>query len=129
MKLNVPDATLADGFAASASGGVLPLIIWAAHFFASYVSVEVVCALQLRYVALGGVAALSLWLWILTAAATGSLIALTVAAVRRGRSDADSGSMQATVRIGAAILALVGVLWSAIPIALLDGTTLCHAMR
>ena len=129
MKLNAPDATLADGFTASASHGVLPLVIWAAHFFASYASVEVACALQLQHVALRGVAALSIWLWILTAVATASLLALTVAAVRCGRADTDSGSMQATVRTGAAILALVGVLWSAVPIALLDGLTVCRVMR
>lgn len=129
MKLNTPDGSLADGFTASASRGVLPLVIWAAHFFASYASVEVACALQLQRVTFGGVAALSIWLWILTAAAIASLLALTVAAFRHGRADAGSGSMQATVRIGAAILALVGVLWSAVPIALLDAQTVCLETR
>ncbi len=129
MKLNATDAGLADGFTASASRGVLPLVIWAAHFFASYASVEVACALQLQRVTLGGAAALSIWLWILTAVATASLLALTVAAVRHGQADAGSRSMQATVQVGAAVLALVGVLWSAVPIALLDGPTVCHVTR
>lgn len=129
MKLHAPDATHADGFTSSASRCVLPLVIWAAHFFGCYASVEVACALRLHHVAIGGVAALSLWLWILTAAAIASLLSLTLAAIRHSRTDQGSGSMQDAVFKGTAILALVGVLWSAIPIALLDGASLCRAAR
>jgi hypothetical protein len=125
MKMRGPDAKTADGFAVTALHGVLPLIVWAAHFFLSYASAEVACALGLQRFALGNVAALSVWLWVISAAAIATLLVLTVVAVRHGRSDAESGSTQATVRIGAAILALIGVLWSAVPIAFVDGTSYC----
>ena len=124
-----PDATTADGFAVTALQGVLPLIVWAAHFFLSYASAEVACALGLQRFALGNVAALSVWLWVISAAAIATLLVLTVVAVRRVGADAESGSTQATVRIGAAILALIGVLWGAVPIAFVDGASDCGATR
>ena len=120
-----PDAKTAHGFAVTALHGVLPLIVWAAHFFLSYASAAVACALGLQRFALGNVAALSVWLWVISAAAIATLLVLTVVAVRRVGADAESGSTQATVRIGTAILALIGVLWSAVPIAFVDGTSYC----
>ena len=129
MKMNGHAAKIADGFTARALHGVLPLVIWAAHFFLSYASAEVACALHLQRVTLGGVSALSIWLWIITAGAIAALVGLIVVTVWHGRADRESGNIQATVRIGAAILALVGVLWSAVPIAFLDASTFCHGAR
>ena len=129
MKTDAGEAKLADGFTASALHGVLPLVIWAAHFFLSYASAEVVCTLHLQRFTLGGVSAPIIWLWIISAAAIATLSVLTIIAVRHGRADSESGNTHATVRIGAAILALVGVLWSVAPIALLDGPTVCRATR
>jgi hypothetical protein len=129
MKMSGPDAKPADGFVATALHGVLPLIVWAAHFFLSYASAEVACVLRLQRFTLGNVAALSIWLWVISAAAIATLLVLIVVAVRHGRADAQSGSTQAIVRIGAAILALVGVLWSAVPIAFVDGASDCGTIR
>lgn len=129
MKMNAPEAKLADGFTASALYGVLPLAIWAAHFFLSYASVEVACALHLQRLTLAGVSAPAIWLWVISAAAIAMLLVLTVVAVRRGRADVESGNTLATVRLGAAILALVGVLWSAVPIAFVDEPAVCHKAR
>ncbi len=129
MTSNTPETKIADGFTASALHSVLPMVIWAAHFSLSYASAEVVCALQLQRFTLAGVSALNIWLWSLSAVAIAALVGLTVVTARYSRADAKSGNMQATLRIGAAILALVGVLWSAVPIALLDGPTVCHVSR
>jgi len=129
MTSNVRERKIADGFAASAAFSVLPMVIWAAHFFLSYASAEAMCALSLQNVAWRGVSALNLWLWSISAVAIAALVGLTVAAIRRGRVGAEAGNMQTTVRLGAAILALVGVLWSAVPIAVFDAATVCHAAR
>jgi hypothetical protein len=116
--MSVRNSNSADGFAAGTSRGVLPLVIWAAHFFLSYASAEIACALDLQRVTLAGIPSPSIWLWMLTVAAIAFLIVLMVLAVQneKARAVATSGSTLATVRVGAAILALVGVLWSAVPI-------------
>ena len=38
MTMDVSESKLADGFTAGAFQSVLPMVIWAAHFFVSYVS-------------------------------------------------------------------------------------------
>ena len=126
MSSDTPEAKLADGFTAGALHGALPMIIWAAHFFVAYASAEVACALQLHRFKPLGLSAPSLWLWAITAAAIAMLMVLTVRAVRNRRAAAESGATQATVQIGAAVLALVGVLWSAVPIALVYGAMFCR---
>lgn len=127
--MHVPEAKLADGFTVATFHGVLPLVIWAAHFFLCYASAEIACALDLQRFALGGVSAPIIWLWTISAAAIAALLVLTVLAVRRGRTDAGSGNTLAAVRIGATVLALVGVLWSAVPIAFIAEPAVCRAMH
>jgi hypothetical protein len=116
--MSVRNSNSTDGFAASTAHGVLALVIWAAHFFLSYASAEIACALDLQRFTLAGIPSPSIWLWVLTVGAIALLIALIVLAVRneRARAVGTSSSTLATVRIGAALLALVGVLWSAVPI-------------
>lgn len=121
MKMDAPEPKYSDGFTASALQGVLPLVIWAAHFFLSYASAEVASALDLQRFTVGGVPAPTIWLGIITVAAIAVLCVLTVVAIRHGKADAESGNTRATIRIGAAILALVGVLWSAVAIGFADG--------
>lgn len=104
---------VADGFAAGTGRVVLPFVIWAAHFFLSYASVEVACALDLQMHRLSGISIVSLWLWATTALAIGALVLLTARAPRN--FSAESGAL-AGVQLGASLLALVGVLWSAVPI-------------
>ena len=105
------------------------MVIWAAHFFVCYAIAEIACALHLNRFTVLGVAGPKVWLWIISAAAIATLLLMVVRAVRHGGGDAQSGNTAATVRIGAAVLALVGVLWSAVPIALVDGPTICVAAR
>lgn len=123
--MKLPAAKLADGFTATALHCVLPLVIWAAHFFLSYAGIEVACALDLRRFTLGGVAAPSLGLWIISAAAIAALCVLLWRASRYAKSR----SMAATVRIGAIVLALVGVVWSTVAIVMLDESAVCRTVR
>ena len=127
MATDTPEAKLVDGFTLGALHGALPLFVWAAHFFVVYASAEVACALQLHRFKVLGVSAPNLWLWIISAAAIATLVVLTARAVRHRRAAAESGATQATVQIGAAVLALVGVLWSSVPIALVYAAAICRS--
>ena len=122
--MSVRNTRLADGFAAGAFHGVLPFLIWAAHFFVSYASAVVACALDLQRFTLAGVALPSVWLGMISFAAIAALGGLIARAFRYDRAVAELGGTLATVRIGAALLALTGVLWSvaAIVFAPLCGT-------
>lgn len=116
---------LADGFTTAAWHGALPLLVWAAHFLVSYASAEVACVLHLDRFRVLGVSATNLWLWTITAAAIALLIVLTGRAMRYRRAEAESGATQALIQMGAAVLALVGVLWSAVPIIFVHGPAIC----
>lgn len=109
-------AKLADGFAVGAVHGVLPLSIWAAQFFLSYASAEVACALDWQHFTLAGLALPRLWLWTVSAVAIASLAGLTALGIRNAKAQGESAGTLATVQIGAALLALTGVLWSAVAI-------------
>ena len=126
MATDTPEAKLVDGFTPGALHGALPLFVWAAHFFVAYASAEVACALQLHRFKALGLSAPDLWLWIISAAAIAMLVVLTVQAVRYRLAEAESGATQATIQIGAAVLAFVGVLWSSVPIALVYGAAICR---
>ncbi len=106
-----------DHFLAGSARGALPLLIWAAHFFVTYVSIKSACALDLQRLSLAGVSAISLFIWLLSAVAIGALVWLVALGVNAARSDGSAGTLS-IVRAGAAILALAGVLWSSVPIAL-----------
>ena len=129
MKTITPQATLTDGFLWPVLHGVLPLVIWAAHFFLSYAGAEVACALRLQRFALAGVTAPTIWLWIITVAAIAMLVVVTLAPVRRARADTKSGDTLTAVRIGVGILALVGVVWSAVPIVVVEEAVVCVTTR
>lgn len=129
MKTSAPQAKLADGFLSAALQGVLPLVIWGAHFFLSYAGAEVACALRLQRFAFGGVTAPTIWLWIISVAAIATLLVVTLGPIRRGRADAESGDSLTAIRIGVGILALVGVVWSAVPIVVVDEAAVCLPTR
>ena len=128
MTIEVSEAKQADGFGASAFHGALPLMIWAAHFFVSYGSAEVACALHLYRFTVLDVSAPRIWLWVISVATIATLLIMTIRAVWHSGANTESGTA-GIVQIGASVLALVGVLWSAVPIVLLDGPTICSAAR
>lgn len=120
------EAKLPDGFSAGAWHSALPMFIWAAHFFVAYASAEVACALHLHRFKVLGMSASGLWLWFISAAAIALLILLTRRALRYRRAEAELGATQASVQIGAAVLSLVGVLWSAVPLVFVHGPAICR---
>lgn len=114
MSVSATGNEFGDGFTPGTVRGVLPFVIWAAHFFLSYASVEVACARGLQLYRLAGVPTISLWLWAITALTIGALVLLTARAARN--VSAESGTL-AGVHLGASLMALVAVLWSVVPIA------------
>jgi len=106
-----------ERFIAGSARGALPLLIWAVHFFVTYISIKSACAMDLQRFALAGVSAISLFIWLLSAVAIGALVWLVALGVHAARSQG-SASTLSIVHAGAAILALAGVLWSTVPIAL-----------
>lgn len=113
----MPVSRFNDRFIPGALQGALPLLIWAVHFFVAYISIAAACALDLQRFTLAGASAISIFLWSLSAVAIGALVCLTALGVRTARRHGNSSTLS-TVHIGAAILALAGVLWSTVPIAL-----------
>ena len=112
------EPTVTEGFAARAWRGTSPLLIWAAHFVALYASTEIACELELHRWQLGNVPALAAGLWLLTAAAVAVLAGLSVTGLRNHMRRPDTSSTPDAVHMGAAVLALVGVVWSAVALAL-----------
>jgi hypothetical protein len=104
-------------FFAGAWAGAAPLLLWSLHFAFCYGIVAAGCAailqagalitpMQLRLVLAGGtMAALGLG---------GGLLLCACHAVRQGQGD-----LLPKVRLASALLALVGMLWTGLPLALL----------
>jgi hypothetical protein len=96
-----------DGFVAMVREGVLPLLVWGAHFGFAYVGVALSCVAgwapaHITALLLAGSALAVLWLaWLLLAATV-----WRPSWQRRVRR----------VRAGAAVLALVAVLWATLPV-------------
>ena len=103
-------------FFAGVRAGAAPMLLWSAHFAFCYVAVAVGCSALAHG---GGAWALSLR----TALLAGTVIALAAGAwlfVRACRSDArEPGTLLAKVRLAGAVLALVGIAWTALPLAFL----------
>jgi hypothetical protein len=93
-----------ERFVAAARQGLLPLVIWALHFFFAYGAVAAACD--------AGFAHVGALLLGATALAVVALSALAFSAWRALRD----GGLLAGARLGAAVLALVAVLWAALPV-------------
>jgi len=97
--------------------GTLPLLIWAAHFFAVYLLVAAQCSPALITPTAPRGAAL----------ATLSVLALGACALLLWRARAtlrgagrDSGLLD-WARAGSAVLAMLGVIWTSVPMLLING--------
>jgi hypothetical protein len=96
-----------NGFLAASLQGLLPLLVWAAHFAFSYVFVALACMAPLGRGTLSAV---------LLAATAAALIALAWMGVGAARLLArDPGATGPAVRLGGAVLALIAVAWTALP--------------
>jgi len=103
-------------FFAGVRAGAAPMLLWSAHFAFCYVAVAVGCSALAHG---GGASASSLRL----ALVAGTAMALAAGAwlfVRACRADARKpATLLAKVRLASAVLALVGIAWSALPLAFL----------
>jgi hypothetical protein len=108
-----------DGFLLTVLRGVWPLLIWAAHFALAYVVAAVACTHDFTR------ETETRWLLLIASAAAIAWLAwLSVDAVRKLQRAPDRDATFTAVRFGVAALALIGVLWTTVPIALLS---LCDA--
>lgn len=94
--------------------GTAPLMIWALHFGVCYGLVAAQCSPALYTSAMPGT-----WLlWLATAAAIGACGWL----LWRARAGlAGDGRLDQLACAASAVLALAGIVWTAVPLALLDG--------
>jgi hypothetical protein len=111
-----------DGFWIGLVHACLPLAIWAAHFFGSYVFVAVGCHAGLDTRNFAGIPLLTLGL---AGATVIALLALAWILLQPSRLRAASGAgsgdgpIGAAFRRGAAGLSLVAVAWTGVPVVLL----------
>ena len=106
-----------DHFFVRALNGTLPLVVWAAHFFASYSLVAAQCspAAITRD-------APSVWmLAALSAAALGACGWLLWRALRVVRAAGGHPALHDWAALGSGILALMGIAWTTLPLFMLDG--------
>lgn len=109
--------SMRDRFFVRALDGTLPLIVWAAHFFAVYFLVAGQCS-----PAAITPGAPSMWmLAALSAAALGLCGLLLWRAVRKVRAADGEAALHDWAALGSGILGLMGVAWTTLPLLMLDG--------
>lgn len=104
-------------FFAGVRAGMAPLLVWALHFAACYVAVAVACTLSP-----GRTLDIPVLLACLVAATVLALVTLVVM-LWRARAAPSDGHFDRLIRRVCAALALVGVAWSAVPMAMLATCT------
>jgi len=108
-----------DEFLYGARQGALPLLVWAAHFAFAYLFVALGCASSVGELRFIGVSAIT---WVLLAVSLAALAWLAWIAATTARALLSVPAPRdalAEMRLGAALLAGVGVLWTTLPIAML----------
>ena len=109
--------SMRDRFFVRAIQGSLPLIVWAAHFFAVYI----LAAAQCSPAAITHDAP-SVWLLaLISAAALGLCGFLTWRAWCVVREAGGDPALHDWAALGSGVLALAGIVWSSMPLAMLDG--------
>ena len=109
--------SMRDRFFVRALHGTLPLLVWAAHFFASYALVAAQCspAAITRD-------APSVWmLAALSAAALGLCGLLLWRAWAKVRTADGEPAIHDWAALGSGIMGLMGVVWTSLPLLMLDG--------
>jgi hypothetical protein len=103
-------------FFAGVRAGGAPMLLWASHFAFCYVGVAVGCTA----LAHGGTTSASSLRTALLAATAIALAAGAWLLVRACRADArEPGALLAKVRLAGTVLAIVGIAWTALPLAFL----------
>ena len=109
--------SMRDRFFVRAIQGSLPLIVWAAHFF----SVYILAAAQCSPAAITRDAP-NIWLLaLISAAALGLCGFLTWRAWCVVREAGADPALHDWAAFGSGVLALAGILWSSMPLLMLDG--------
>jgi len=98
----------------------LPLAVWAAHFFASYVFVAVGCHAGLDARTALGIPVLTLVLLAATLLAVAGLVWVLLQPTPTRKAGSGGDTVAAAFRRGAAVLSLVAVAWTGVPVALLQ---------
>jgi hypothetical protein len=109
--------SMRDRFFVRAIYGSLPLIVWAAHFFGVYILAAAQCSPA-------GITpnAPSVWLLaMMSAAALGLCGFLTWRAWRVVRAAGGDPALHDWAALGSGVLALAGIVWSSMPLLMLDG--------
>ena len=104
-------------FLAGTWAGIAPLLLWALHFAFCYVGVAIGCTAILRHGASGGTTGLRMVLAIGTVAAAagvGWMLWRGCRAIRAG-----DGDLMPRVRLLGALLALIAIVWTGVPLAML----------
>lgn len=109
--------SMRDNFFARAIHGALPLLLWAAHFFASYALVAGRCSPAAIEPGAPGLLALAL----MSAAALAACACLLWIALRRVRAAAGDAPLHDWAALGAAVMAFAGIGWTAVPLFLVGG--------
>ena len=103
-----------DQLLKSITKGSAPLVVWAAHFFGVYVIVAAACTGAVRDGVHDRMAVLGMPLILLSALALGVVATLLWRALRRPHN-----SLLAWARIGGALLALIAIAWTSVPLLIL----------
>ncbi len=91
-----------------------PLLLWALHFWFCYFAVAVVCTSAMH----GGAMDPAALRWVLVAT-TIAAIAMLAALLWRDLARSEAGSIVGVARQLTALIALVGIAWAGVPLALL----------
>lgn len=109
--------SMRDRFFVRVLRGSLPLWIWAAHFFTSYALVAAQCSPAAITSDAPNVPVLAL----LSLAAAGACLALLWRERRLLRHPREHAQLLDWAAAGSGVLALAGILWTSVPLLLLDG--------
>lgn len=106
-----------DRFFVSLFDASAPLILWAVYLFGVYAYAAVACDTAFAYVAWSGYSAIKIVLLGVTVPVVLGLLAMLLRAARYLKSTPHS--LMAFARVGIAVLGLIGVVWSALPMLLM----------
>ena len=99
-----------DGFGPASREALAGLLLWAAHFGATYVFIAASCVSPLRDMAWAGVPVIRLGLLAMTLPLLAWLAWRAFAAMRRPReARSPASSLQRTARLGSSVMALTAI--------------------
>lgn len=95
----------------------LPMLVWAAHFFAAYAWTAGGCKTDWAYAMWGDWSAMRIVLLLGTVCALALNAGLLMRAMRRYRSHSER--LMSGMRLGCGVLGIIGIAWTAVPMLVL----------